>query len=354
VRQPDPIFTYALWTGLTAVTITAFLAVMIVFLRGRSLVSQRRRQAFIDRWRDVLLMSIDHVPATFPKIPRRYRSTFLKHWNYVQESLRGEVQQNLTEVLRRTGMDRYASRLLDSRFMWRQLLGIKTVGYFADANIYAKLERLAMRDHPVLSLAALRSLVQLEPRRAAAFILRELPTRPTWAPTKVAALLNEAGASVVCHELALHIRTGTVKEKLIYFPYALSTRCLEAVAEIRQVLTQPIFGASEEETVLIIASGLRVLDSYEDRDLIRSFLAHPSEKVRMEAVAALSRVATDEDLPALEAALGDDEWWVRYRAAQGIFANPYADDELIAIIRQKHQQDERIQLVLDHVATEQK
>lgn len=59
---------------------------------------------------------------------------------------------------------------------------------------------------------------------------------------------------------------------------------------------------------------------------VRPFLSSEAVGVRVQATRALGAMARLEDAPVLVAALDDPQWWVRYRAAEGLVAIAHAHD----------------------------
>ena len=67
-----------------------------------------------------------------------------------------------------------------------------------------------------------------------------------------------------------------------------------------------------------LAAALAALSHPHDAPHARGFLGHADWRVRAAAARALRRIGSSEDFARLCAALGDPNWWVRYRAAQAV------------------------------------
>ena len=98
----DPYLTLAFWTAVGAVLFTLGIGLFIAGLRVQRTLRERREQRFQQRWRPLLLQAmVGEAPARLPSLGRRERWLFLKLWNHLQESVRGESALHLGEIARR-------------------------------------------------------------------------------------------------------------------------------------------------------------------------------------------------------------------------------------------------------------
>lgn len=70
--------------------------------------------------------------------------------------------------------------------------------------------------------------------------------------------------------------------------------------------------------------------------MVRAYLAHPNHLIRLHAVLALGRIGTEEDIQRLTDRLEDDEWWVRYRAAEVLAGLSFVSSDTLARLHAEH------------------
>jgi HEAT repeat protein len=100
-----------------------------------------------------------------------------------------------------------------------------------------------------------------------------------------------------------------------------------------------------------LARLLKAVDSDENLELARDFVDHEHWYVRNQAVAALGRLGSRADLPLLVARLGDEQWWVRYRAAKGLAHILQGQDQDLVSIRDEHD-DRYARQMIDQILAE--
>jgi hypothetical protein len=89
----------AFWTGAVALGLTCLIGLQTIWLRMALVRRQRREQAFLDRWRPALMTYLVDPQTQLPtRLPRRDHIYFLKLWNHLQESLRGEATASLNSM----------------------------------------------------------------------------------------------------------------------------------------------------------------------------------------------------------------------------------------------------------------
>jgi HEAT repeat protein len=98
------------------------------------------------------------------------------------------------------------------------------------------------------------------------------------------------------------------------------------IAEIRKILA----ATADDE---VAAQCLKFLREPSDLPSVRPRLSHPNWVVRLQAVRALSRFGSKEDLTQLATLLSDSVWWVRYRTAQALLKLMRGDAQLMAELR---------------------
>lgn len=297
--------------GIVVLILSLLLVLQTLLLRALLIVRQRRSESFLKVWRPLLMQSLEAVPTSLPRILPGDVYTFLSVWNYLHESLLAATKENLNHLARQTEMDVTARQMLRHRSLRQQLMAVVTLGHLRDASAWEHLQQLALSHHTVLSLAAARSLLQINPHDAIRWLLPLIAKRHDWPATRVVRFLQETGADIVSNPLAYMLITTEpeYQARLVRF---LDVAHSEVVLDVIRFLLQN----SKDEQVL--QHCLQFITDPEDAMYARNCLTHPEWFVRVQAAVALGRVGLNEDQVRLIPLLEDPQWWVRYRTAQSL------------------------------------
>ena len=157
------------------------LMVAIAGMRVGRTLRARRLGKRLHLWRAALHEATeDPGRARLPPLSALDLPDFLSLFNHLQESLRGEAGANLAELLRLEGVHDRALHLLGSRALRLRLIAITALGHLAEERAWNPLEALARDANPVLSFAAARALLRIEPRRALDALGTDMVTRTDW------------------------------------------------------------------------------------------------------------------------------------------------------------------------------
>lgn len=336
VASSDQAIGFALYSSLVAGAMTVLLFVWVVILRARLLARERRRKAFIARWRP-LLTRIALAPASseeeddqesVPELPRRSLMDFLNEWNVLHDILRGSAGLRLNALARRMGVDAAAWRLLNHGRLSDQLIAIATLGHLGEVGAWDRLCELLHSDHTLISLMSAKALINIDADRGVPLVLPLVTRREDWAAARVSSLLQEAGPAATSRPLQQAILEGTPEEaaKLIGFlPTVHRSIAGKVVHEMLQ--------RSVDDRVTSVC--LRVADSPLELPQVRHLVNHPRWHIRMRAATVLGRIGYRQDKRLLERLLCDTEWWVRYRAAQALTGLPFMDKKELKRIRER-------------------
>lgn len=324
----DPIVTVAVWTAVAAVILSA--AILAQTMASRVLLARkaRREARFRDRWRAILLESVDTVPAHLPTVKPPDWYTFLALWNQFQESLRGGGQHRLKAVAIRLRMDVAARQLLQGGSVSQRLMAIVTLGQLGDHDSWGTLARLSAGEHPVLSLAAARSLILIDAGRAIDALLPALITRTDWPVSRLQLILGEAEPARITPSLvaAVDVTDAARLPRLLALLDCAQGRA--AAGKILEVLRR----TTDDEVVVACLKSAHVP---RERELLAGLTRHSSWQVRTQAARAFGMAAKAGDEKLLLSLLSDRVWWVRYRAAQALVRLPFLSREDLLRLRSK-------------------
>jgi HEAT repeat protein len=324
----DPIVAVALWTAIMAAILSAAIIAQTVASRLLLARKARREAGFRNRWRAILLESVDAVPAHLPTVKPPDWYTFLSLWNQFQESLRGGGRHRLKAVAIRLRMDMAARRLLQEGSVSQRLMAIVTLGQLGDYDSWNPLVRISAGEHPVLSLAAARSLILIDAGRAIAELLPAFTARADWPVSRLKAILAEADPALITPALAAAVDVMNPAR----LPRLLALLdCAQGRAAGRKIL-DVLRRASEDE---VLVACLKSAHVPRERELLARLTRHPSWQVRTQAARAFGLAAQAGDEKLLLSLLSDRVWWVRYRAAQALVSLPFLSREELLRLRSK-------------------
>ncbi|MGH8753534.1 MAG: HEAT repeat domain-containing protein [Burkholderiales bacterium] len=341
----DPALRFLLWLGLAVLGITLLLLLHTLLLRTRLSLRRRREREFLKKWRPLLMRGMTETPESLPRIAKAEWQIFLSLWTHFQETFRDESRTKLNQLAWACGMDDAARQLLDHRSVRTRLMAVSTLGYLQEKKAWAKLRNLIDDPHPLLSLAAARALLQIDPRQALPILIPLFTGRHDWPLNKIAHMLNEAGADAVSTPLTHSVESAVPEQ----FPRLVrlldSAHSEQAMPAIRRILQS----AADDRVISACLQGLR---DKRDAALVRVYVRHGSWYVRVQAVSALGRIGSRDDCGTLIAQLSDPIWWVRYRSAQALVNLPGMILEEVRQIREKLS-DRFAQDILTQVIAEQ-
>ncbi|HEY5799092.1 MAG TPA: HEAT repeat domain-containing protein [Burkholderiaceae bacterium] len=322
----DPILLVAFWTGAGALLLTCLIGLQTILLRMALLRRQKREHAFLARWRPALMAYLVDTEAGLPaKLARGDRLYFLKLWNHLQESLRGEASQTLNAAARQLGCDVLARDMLHRGNRAQRLLAILTLGHLRDAKAWDMLRVQASMADSIVSVNALRALTQIDAGRAARELTPQLLARDDWPLARLASLLLETQDSFAAELLAAIPGADDASRVRVL-------RLIEALhLMLPDALVDTLFTAGQPVELTIAA--LRISPTPALLAHARGLSAHPDWRVRLQTAKVLGAAGNRGDVILLRTLLSDAEWWVRYRAAHALTAMPFLGQPELAALQ---------------------
>ncbi len=331
----DSITLIALWSIAAVVVTTVVLFVYTMGLRIATVAGDRRRQAFLQEWRDVFAMAALSADAAreqeLPHISRADRTDLLEEWNRARSIVDGSAVDNLVELAKRVHIPELAARLLSRRRIQSLIIAVQTFGHLRDDKQFDAIREFLDHPNTALSITAATSLVEIRPRSGIELVVPRIHERRDWPRNKVSILLREAGSELISEPLYRAIRSADNADKTYLLQFA---RLIES--EVRDALVEDLIRESNDPGLLTAA--LKLVSGYRGVPRIAALTQHEAWYVRMQAARVLGRIGQEEHLSLLEALLDDPEWWVRYRAAQSITALPFLGPNQLRQL-QKRQKD---------------
>ena len=323
----DPALRLAAGVGLTALALTAAMALAVVGMRVHAVRSRLRHDRAVQRWRPLLVQVAAGDDCDPPPLQRREAVPVLLLWNQMQESLRGAAHQRLNEFGERIGLYALAQRLESQAAVSSRVLGDAALGHFAKLADWQRLDQGMRELDTPASLAAARALLRIDAAAAAEGVFERYLQHSDWPAPRVGTLLRESPHEAIAEPLARRLMEGKLYDRLRLLP-------LLRFAEVpnSHSLLDRLVQTSQEPQVLSIA--LRQLQGPVALADVRRLAGHADPLVRSAAAQALGRIGNAADENRLIDLMGDANWWVRYRAAQSLVAMPRVDaDDMVQLRR---------------------
>jgi hypothetical protein len=318
----DPLTNLALWASLIIASMAITVVIWTALLRLHGKVLGVHDMRFLNRWRPLLLETIDAVPAHLPRVRNADWFVFLALWNQLHDSVKGPAKHRLKAVALRLRMDSAARSLLGTRDTDNKLVGVMTLGHLGDQDSWGVLESIARSRTPVLSMAALRALFLIDTPRAMAILLSALGARNDWPAAQLTTVLAEVDSPPVAEGLlqAAEIAIPSELPRIIALMDAVDSPAVTSYLD-------QLIRTSKDEEVLIACLKSRHVTS--DLDILTPFMKSTSWQIRTQIARLLGTCISRGQEQLLISLLSDEVWWVRYRAAQSLAQLPFfSHDEL--------------------------
>jgi HEAT repeat protein len=334
-----------LWSCVVIFGLVGLVALQLVIVHSLAAARRRAQKQLESQWLPLLVAAVEEVPQRLPAIAAHDMPALMSLWNHLHDSIKDLSVEALHQIAVRTGMDVAAQAMFAQPAVPDRVLAITTLGRLRDRSIWPALVALASHQDLLLSLAAARALVRIDPAEAIRLLLPIVATREDWPAATIDLMMQEAGADAISEPLVdaiLHAPPDHA-HRLIRF---LGLAHAEAAAPLLKLLIRQV------TSVESISACLRAFNDGEDLGAIRPFLFHPRWEVRVRAVDVLGRLGAAKDAPRLIAMLSDAEWWVRYRAAQALCSLLSSDLGRVKRLQATHG-DPFARDMLTHVLAEQ-
>jgi hypothetical protein len=309
-----------LWSA-RAAFVTSFVLIASIFvLRARLNSRARRRADLIAVWWPIFADAAlgAHTHETPARLAALDLEPFLVEWNTFQDSFTSQARQGLNALIGRMGLTNHIRAMLRGKRSHGRALATVALGHLRDAESWPDLVKQIDSTHHVLSLLSAWALMEIDPERALPGILARATERIDWPEGRLAALLRQAGPDLVTAPLCTEILRGPAERTVVLLPFLHVAHQDAAAAVIRKLLE-----TSPDERV--ICECLRAIADPSLLPLVRRYLTHWQWFVRLLAVEALGHIGEAQDVVTIIALLGDEQWWVRYRAAQALAGLPWLD-----------------------------
>lgn len=306
---------------------TLIILALVVYLRIKSELQALMENKWIEEWNSLLAQALIGSPVTPPVLLKEQWLSFAIAWNHFIEHITGEAKQSLSRLGSQVGLQKWARKKINSRSLFEQGLALITLGNLKDESSWQKIANKVPEDTTVIGYLACQALVRIDPDQSAPLVIPVLFQREMWPKEWRAMLMKEMGAGNIAPLVVAEI------EKT---PNSELPQVLDFLTLIPETYSLPLLSdlINNQEDPELVAACLRawhkIGSAQEFRPLIESLLSHPYWPIRVQAVSLLAMQAKDEnDVALLVQMLSDENWWVRFRAAQNLVHLPFMTKEKV-------------------------
>jgi HEAT repeat protein len=344
----DAPVTVAIWSTIGVIGATIVLFAYTVGLRVATIIGERRRARTVAQWRNIIattaLSSEKAESIPLPSLSRAQRTDLLEEWNRARDTVGGTAAENLVTLAKRLGLPEIAKQMLARRRLSTKLLAVQTLGHLRDKESWPAIEELLKSDNTAMSITAAVALTDIDPKLAVERLVPLITKRRDWPRTRVSRFLRMVGSELVSEPMYRAIRSSDPDEMVYLLQFVQL-----AESDVIDALAQDLIRTSKEPEVLTAA--LKLVSGHAGVPRIAALARHETWFVRMQAAKVLGRVGQEEQLPLLESMLDDQEWWVRYRAAQSIVSLPFLGPNAVRQLRNR-QKDRYARDILEQALAE--
>ena len=300
----------ALTFGLSALLLLATAGVHVLARR-----QQRALQQVRARWKPLFFHAMSGAPQPLPPWSQGDAGVVLHLWLEITELVQGAARERLAALAQELRFEKSALTWLGHRALHRRMLAVSVLGRMRAREALQPLERITHEPDPVLSLMAVRSLLQIDAAGFLPHFLPQIALRPDWPLVRIAAMLAEVPTEVL-HPLfrqALQDHHSGSAARLLRL---LRTARIDGDAPTLVRFLHLVQPADVLEAALMLTRSPQLAGA------VRALRGHPDARVRVQAAAALGRVGTQVDALGLSIMVNDVEGEVRYQAARALAQLP--------------------------------
>jgi hypothetical protein len=257
----------------------------------------------------------------------------LSEWNRFMNRLDDEHHAPLIQLAEAVGLADYALEMAsEDNYMIRRIEGLTALGFLNHEEAWTHAKQAAESDQPYLSIVGTRTLVRVNPEEGLPILLDEYASRETFPSSQALSMLQHAPVDLVTEELLDQFRRaeGDRKVRLAGLLEAGDPGVIRP--EIHRILQR----SDDTELLARLLHTLGEFGHPDDESLLIEFTDHSADPVRIQAVKSLGDLGSSQSAVPLTEALGDSNWWVRYRAAQSLVRIPDVSLDWLKNTREQH------------------
>lgn len=338
----------AFWIGAVSMLLTTVMLLEVLRMRITLIFRERRSRRFQEKAQDWLIRFVAGEKLEPTKIASCDLPDFLYLWIHFQEILRDNSKLLLNQALRTFALEKKIHKLLRKGSFDEQLIAATALGHLRDMQAWDQLIILLNKPSPLLSIAAARALVMIDPNKACDIVVPLIIQHRDWMPTRLVMMLKQADP-LFQQAFLTHLERDAQQSP----PYLLRLMRLLATFPLNQPLPflRKLLMTSDDPNLVIAC--LRLVYHPSEMELVRGQFGNQNWLVQVKIAEVLGRMGMPQDVYHLLSLLNSEQWWVRYRAAQALvnlsFINRRALKRLIESRSDTFARDMLLQIVAEKV-----
>ena len=309
---------HAMWTGSLALSLLSLFVMTYLILRR--LAAQRLERKMAQRGKEIsscmyaaLKSPIALTANSLPAIAAAEYPELMRISLDRLRSLRGEDVRRIVKLLELWNMPPYIRKAAESGRKGRRIQALTLLGHFSDDESLVVLLRQADASDTYIQIAALRALALRGAKQHIEQIVASISRSKRTNSLMLSDILHRFGQPAVPTMLQLAKSDANLDVRVSALNALGSIGALEAVDDL--------IALSGDKAPEIRARAIAALGKIGDDRAAEAIVGHLTESeigVRLQTVQALGRLQISSTMPQLTACLADDNWWVRYRAAEAL------------------------------------
>ncbi len=357
-------------TGLS-LALAALSLVLIVGVIAYRAVKARQTRAIQSRSKELMALGLECVenPESLPRLKSELRpgdqKILVRLFAELLPKVRGEYAGQVVALMRELGLRDQCLARLRSRLAWQRAEACSLLGAFNDPTGIAALERMLDDDDVDVRIEAARSLAKLNATRSVADLLDKLALGTETRSLAAQDIFRSLNRDAVPELIEVLEGSGREAVKLMAVDALSHIGDLRAVPAMLKLMRVPVqltappgmtshAAKSAEESggfrksvldanklkrrsftpeperrrrtrnistnlQLAVVQALSRLDDPRALPGIIAALDDPTAEVRAQAAICAGNLGSEDAVVALERALKDENWWVRYHAAEALY-----------------------------------
>lgn len=314
VFSAESLFPLAKYFSVILFTLTVLLLIQVIILRFNHRRQSKLRSRFIDVWRPLLVSLIYEQSLNPPKLKPHELEWLLVEWNSLLEKLSGDAAIRMRELFDTLGIHREIDRMLYANSYSKLLLVVVFVGHVGYQPAWNRLKIHLDHPSPIISILAARSMMKIDARRSNKVFLEYAATRKDWPTDRFIDLFKRNRETHTATAIAVAIRKAHMARQVDYLTRLIPLLTFVERKEASAIKEMIFYNPLDDK---VVSELLKLVDSPLETRFVYQYCWSDRWHVRMHALAAFGRIATDKHYEVFYEALSDPQWWVRYRAVEG-------------------------------------
>tara|TARA_R110002020_G_scaffold159346_4_gene343105 strand:+ start:408 stop:1466 length:1059 start_codon:yes stop_codon:yes gene_type:complete len=343
------------WVTLLAGAILIAVVVVFFVLFYLRIKNHHRELALKERqnyWQQILFASCDPKARIVfePQRLKEFKNNLhiflwvIQKWSQMHQYVRGDADDGLQRLANKLKLETRILAVMKTNDSRRLIACCIALGDMQKLSSRAviRLSELVEHKSGMVILTALRALMRYDAKTALPLLLKSVDFI---APERLVTILRECPPKLLTETTSKIILDDTPQHAEYLLRVLKGMEVSVSEHFIKALLNR--FASNEN----IIAAALGLVQSPGLLPIIREHVKSPSTPIRIQATAALARLAEPQDIETLWQLVCDSSWWVRYRAAEGIFEQPSVSTERI-LARADGLKDEYAKTMLKQMSVE--